>query len=775
MLSRTHLRHLFGAGLLAALALPAVAWASPLAQEGHGRGGSLFDLLPLIVVFPVAGLLINIAWGRSLGEKWVGLVACTASGLSFVIAVLMFFALRANGYAAHTVHVAEWLHSGDLRIEWAFLVDTLSVTMMLVVTGVGTLIHIYAVGYMHADVRVNGDPGRFPRFFVYLNLFLAAMLILVTGDSYLTMFVGWEGVGLCSYLLIGFWFEKGENNVGNARAGRKAFVVNRVGDWAVLLAMFLIFWTFGSLTFSEVFGTVAAVRLDAQGQTIVTVITLLLLLGATGKSAQIPLHIWLPDAMAGPTPVSALIHAATMVTAGVYMITRSNALFALAPTSQAAVAFIGAATALFAASMAVAQFDIKKVLAYSTISQLGFMIAAVGLTGYVAGMFHLVTHAFFKALLFLSAGSVIHAMEHGQHHLQAAAHAHTLREAASAGGGQEAKGGHDFDPQDMRNMGGLWQRLPITKWVYLAGILALAGIPPLSGFWSKDEILLDAFNHNQIVYWMLTAAAFLTAFYCGRQMLMVFFGKPRTDAARHAGESPPLMTIPLIILAVLAVFGGALNLPTIGSFHPPAAHALGNWLEHTLSAVPGGERVEGAAVTGEAAEGEEAAAGAEAEGSLNFLVAGVSTGLALLGLGLAYGLYRARPAKATERDPLQGLLGPVFTGMQRKWWVDEAYDLLILRPYHWLAGFTANVIDWRFWHDWFHEVVIAGSFNTLARFMAEVVDLGGIDFLANTLADLVRGLARRVRGLQSGYVRSYALAVFVGVVALLGYLLLNSR
>ena len=816
MLSRTHLRRLLGAGLLLALlALPAVAWAAPALQAEHGGGGSLFNVLPLIIVFPIIGLLINVAWGRQLGEKWVGLVASTASGLSFVIAVLMFFALRANGYAASTVRVAEWLNIGDLNIEWAFLVDTLSVTMMLVITGVGTLIHIYAIGYMHEDVRVNGDPGRFPRFFIYLNLFLAAMLILVTGNSYLTMFVGWEGVGLCSYLLIGFWYEKGENNVGNARAGRKAFVVNRVGDWAMLLAMFLIFWTFGSLTYSEVFGTVAAVRLDAQGQTIVTAITLLLLLGATGKSAQIPLYVWLPDAMAGPTPVSALIHAATMVTAGIYMITRSNALFALAPASQTAVAIVGAATALFAATMAVAQFDIKKVLAYSTISQLGFMIAAVGLGGYVAGMFHLVTHAFFKALLFLSAGSVIHAMEHGHHQLHAAAHAkggghtpqkaesagdshesqaahpapHTLRDAASAGGqhgGKEAKGGdeHAFDPQDMRNMGGLWQRLPVTKWVYLAGIVALAGIPPFAGFWSKDEILLDALHRNQLVYWLLTIAAFLTAFYCGRQMLMVFFGKPRTDAARHAGESPPIMTVPLIILAVLAVFGGVLNLPTIAGYSPPGAHALGNWLDHTLEAAPGGESVEPEAVTGEQAEGEEAAEegavpeeeGAEAaEGALDFGVAGLSTLFAVAGLGLAFVLYRAKPAQAAERDPLQPFLGPVFTGMNRKWWVDEAYDFLILRPYNWLAGFTANVIDWRFWHDWFHDTVIGGTFNTLARFTNDVVDQGGIDFLANTLAAMVRGLARRLRGFQSGYVRNYALVVFVGVVALLGYLLLSSR
>jgi NADH-quinone oxidoreductase subunit L len=749
-----------GAGLLLALAVPAAVWAAPAAQE-TSSGGGLFGLLPLIIVFPVMGLLINAAWGRALGEKWVGLVASTASALSFVIALVMFFGLRANGYAAQTVRVADWLTLGSLNVEWAFLVDTLSVTMMLVVTGVGTLIHIYAIGYMHEDVRVNGDPGRFPRFFVYLNLFLAAMLILVTGNSYLTMFVGWEGVGLCSYLLIGFWFEKGENNVGNARAGRKAFVVNRIGDWAMLLAMFLIFWTFGSLTFSEVFGTVAAVRLDEHGQAIVTAITLLLLIGATGKSAQIPLYVWLPDAMAGPTPVSALIHAATMVTAGIYMITRSNALFALAPISQTAVAIVGGATALFAATMAVAQFDIKKVLAYSTISQLGFMVAAVGLGGYVAGMFHLVTHAFFKALLFLSAGSVIHAMEHGHHHLQAAAHAHggggpdphaghdAHPAPQGAHGGKEAKGEHDFDPQDMRNMGGLWARLPVTKWVYLAGLLALAGIPPLAGFWSKDEILLDASLHNQLVYWLLTIAAFLTAFYSGRQMLMVFFGRPRTDAARHAAESPPLMTVPLVILAFLAVFGGALNLPTIGSFSPPGAHALGDWLHHTLAAVPGGdEHAEPEAVTGEGAEGGAAEGEEAAEGSLNFVVAGLSTGLALAGLGLAYGLYRARPAKVTERDPLERL-GPVWAGMNRKWWVDEIYDFLVVRPYNWLARVSADVIDWRFWHDWFHDTAIGGTFNTLARFTAEVVDVGGIDFMANSLADLTRGLARRLRGFQS--------------------------
>ena len=378
------------------------------------------SLIPLIVFFPVAGLLINIAAGKFLGEKWVGVVASGAAGLAFVIAVLQAIGLASNGFAPVTVHLADWLVIGDLRVPWAFQIDTLSVTMMLVVTGVGTLIHIYAIGYMHEDVRLNGDPGRFPRFFVYLNLFLAAMLILVTGNSYLMMFVGWEGVGLCSYLLIGFWFEKGANGTANARAGRKAFVANRVGDWAMLLAMFLIFWNFHSLIFNEVFGQAATI--SAVNSPVIVAITLLLLVGATGKSAQIPLYVWLPDAMAGPTPVSALIHAATMVTAGIYMITRSQALFDLAPLSQNAVALIGAATALFAATIAVAQFDIKKVLAYSTISQLGFMVAAVGLGAYTAGMFHLITHAFFKALLFLSAGSVIHAVEAGHHALHAGEH-----------------------------------------------------------------------------------------------------------------------------------------------------------------------------------------------------------------------------------------------------------------------------------------------------------------------------------------------------------------
>jgi len=544
----------------------------------------------------------------------------------------------------------------------------------------------------------------------------------------------------------------------------------------MLLAMFMIFWNFHSLIFNDVFGQAASI--SALNSPVIVAITLLLLIGAAGKSAQIPLYVWLPDAMAGPTPVSALIHAATMVTAGIYMITRSQALFNLAPMSQNVVALIGAATALFAATIAVAQFDIKKVLAYSTISQLGFMVAAVGLGAYTAGMFHLVTHAFFKALLFLSAGSVIHAVEAGHHALHAGEHpAPAAAPAAAHDPSHASHDSHDshapvadthaetpaaapahaapeFDPQDMRNMGGLWARLPVTKWVYLIGALALAGIVPFSGFWSKDEILLAAQGKNPLVYILLTVAAFLTAFYIGRQILMVFFGKARTEAASHAQENPPIMTVPLIILAILAAFGGLLNWPIIAGWAPSGANALSGWLNHTLVAAP-------------------AAEAGSAEGSLNFLVAGLSTLFAVIGLALAYGLYRARPATVDERDPLQGILGPLFGWLRDKWYIDELYSLLILRPYGWLAWLLADVIDWRFWHDWFHEVVIAGVFNTLAHFTADFVDLGVVDGLISGMpAVLARAVAGGFRRFQTGYVRAYALMVFVGVVVVLGYLLL---
>jgi NADH-quinone oxidoreductase subunit L len=651
----------------------------------------MFSLIPLIIVFPVLGLLVNIVIGKRLGDRGAGIFASLAAGAAFVIAVLQAVALAQNGFQAVTVPVADWIVIGALQIPWAFQVDTLSVAMMLVVTGVGTLIHVYAIEYMYADVHHHGDAGRYPRFFVYLNLFLAAMLVLVSANNYAMMFVGWEGVGLCSFLLIGFWFEKGEGSVGNARAARKAFVVNRIGDFGMLLAIFLMFTTFGSLTFDTVFAQANTVGASPG---VFVAITLLLLLGATGKSAQIPLYVWLPDAMAGPTPVSALIHAATMVTAGIYMIARSHVLFALAPFSQGVVALVGAITALWAATIAVGQFDIKKVLAYSTISQLGFMVTAVGLGANVAGMFHLIGHAFFKALLFLAAGSVIYALEHERTH------------------------DHTFDPQDMRNMGALWDRLPITRWVYLIGALALAGIPPFVGFFSKDEILLAAFNSsNKTVYILLTIAAFLTAFYMGRQVFLIFFGQARSRAAKDAVDSPKTMTLTLVVLGALSLLGGVLNLP--GNFS--GAHLLTSWLAPTL---------------GEAEPSE-----------FSFLVASVSTGLALLAFVLAYLLYHDKPSTAKKPDPLQDYIGEISVWLRDKWYVDEIYDALIIQPYNSLSGFLALTIDGRFWHDWFH--------NTL---------LGG----------LTQSVSRLFRRLQTGDVRNYALAMFIGVLAILSYFLLGS-
>jgi len=688
----------------------------------YAAGGGLFGLAPLIIIFPLLGLLTNLLLGRRMGERFVGVVACLAVVASFGVAVSQLVALLAQPEGARVV-VADWIAIGSLSVPWAIQVDTLSVTMMLMVSGVSTLIHIYATGYMHEDVRFQGDPGRYTRFFVYFNLFVAAMMVLITGDSFLTLFVGWEGVGLCSYLLIGFWYEKGAGGIGNAVAGKKAFVTNRIGDFGFLVAMFLIYTTFGSLQFEEVF--LRAEEMGPAGAGALTAITLLLLVGATGKSAQIPLYVWLPDAMAGPTPVSALIHAATMVTAGIYMIARNHVLFELAPATANIAALVGAATALWAASIAVGQYDIKKVLAYSTISQLGFMVAAVGLGAYVAGMFHLVTHAFFKALLFLSAGSVIQGVERGHHH--AAGHA-----PPSSGRAEQA-----FDPNDMRHMGGLRSRMPVTFAVYCIGALALAGIPPLAGFFSKDEILAEAARLDPVVYILLTSAAFLTAFYMGRQIWMVFFGQPRSGAAAHAQESPIVMTAPLAGLAVLATLGGALNLPQV--------HSLSRWLGHTLGEVEIGE--------------------------FRWQVAALSTGLGLLAIGLSWVLYGRRPLAQGADDPLRRILGPLFAGMERKWGVDEAYNFLFVQRYVDLSRLLGDVVEGRFWHDWFHDRVLGRAYRDGTRWLSDGFDLPVIDGAANGLASLTRAAAGRLRTLQTGYVRTYALFLLLGVVAVLGYLL----
>ncbi|OGU04705.1 MAG: NADH-quinone oxidoreductase subunit L [Gemmatimonadetes bacterium RBG_16_66_8] len=521
---------------------------------------------------------------------------------------------------------------GDLTVDLAFQVDQLSAVMLLVVTGVGALIHLFSVGYMGAD------PG-YARYFAYLNLFVFFMLVLVLGASFPVMFVGWEGVGLCSYLLIGFWFE----DKANADAGKKAFIMNRIGDAGFLIAMFLIFQATGSLDFRHVF-EVAPATFEVGG-TLITLITLALFVGCTGKSAQIPLYTWLPDAMAGPTPVSALIHAATMVTAGVYLVARTNVLFALAPVSSLVVAAIGAATALFAATIALKQWDIKKILAYSTVSQLGYMFLGVGVGAWASGIFHLVTHAFFKALLFLGSGSVIHALHHAYH----ATHAHD-------------------DAQDVRNMGGLQRYMPWTAAVMWAATLAIAGIPPFSGFFSKDEILTRAFmrGHDAPIFYVLwaagTVAALLTAFYMTRMMLYTFHGPNRTGEREreHLHEAPWIMTGPLVVLGVGSVAAGVLNLPHV----LPAA----GWLEHWLEPIT---------ETG-ALFVPEAHLAARTEWMLLF----GATLIAVAGIGAAWRFLRP-DALVPARE------APAETGFQRvllrKYYVDEIYDAFIVRPLVWFS------------------------------------------------------------------------------------------
>lgn len=760
-----------------------------------------FGLAPLLLVFPGVGALLNGLFGRRFidndrnnGEKWTGWFATIMALSSFAVAVLLLFSLIANTYHAETVTIFDWFYieSADFRIPWAMQIDTLSVTMLMVVTGVGSLIHIYAIGYMH------GDPN-FSRFFTYLNWFLFFMLILVTGNNYLMLFVGWEGVGLCSFLLIGFWFGKDNKDadgiyegIKNSNAARKAFVANRVGDFAMIMAMIMLFWTFGSLEFDFIFKesarlfelnpehTIRFGAFSASIGSVLTAVTALFLMGAAGKSAQIPLYVWLPDAMAGPTPVSALIHAATMVTSGIYLITRSNVLFEIVRESHVLilgivsapdlVAYVGALTALVAGLIAFTQFDIKKVLAYSTVSQLGFMIAAVGMGAYVAGMFHLITHAFFKALLFMGSGSVIHGMEHGHHHLHDHHHGDDHHGTPQGDHYEEDDG---FDPQDMRTMGGLRKQMPTTFIVYMIGSLALAGIFPLAGFWSKDEILAHGQEHNMVVYIMLSIAAICTAFYMGRQIKMVFFGKPRHEAAVHAEESPPLMTIPLIILAVLSAIGGfVLNLPFLSQAtadangnHPEGIYlVLEAWLEHSIAAfeltkdkvlhLPHTPIV------------------------LSPSVAIISTALAVIALVLAFNVvYGSRPKKADDPDPFKSIpvIGP-FVWAFAILPFDTFYSKVIIPIFNWDARFLADKVDWAFWHDFFHERIIRDTFVGFSNFASDILDAKGVDgALVNGSAKLMARLAELLRLLQTGYARNYALGLFLGVVALLAYFILMAN
>ncbi len=536
----------------------------------------MIDYVWVIPLLPLLGVLINTFFGRRLPPKTAAWLAAGLVGLGALMSLGIIFEIRGSGeeFFGARVSLYEWMTAGTFSVNFGFFVDQLSALMLMVVTGVGFLIHMYSIGYMEHDEGIR-------RYFVYLNLFIFAMLMLVLGDNYLVLFLGWEGVGLCSYLLISFWY----TDPHNAYAGKKAFIVNRIGDFAVLLAIFLLWTTFGTLSFTEIFPRVAEVEaMTLGGVGVLTVITMLFFVGCTGKSAQIPLFVWLPDAMAGPTPVSALIHAATMVTAGVYLLVRSAPLLELAPLTQDVVAWIGVLTALFAATIALTQTDIKKVLAYSTVSQLGYMFLGVGSGAYVAAVFHLFTHAFFKALLFLGSGSVMHAMEHGLHHVQghdAHAEGHDAHPAEAEAHADEPS--HDFDVQDMRNMGGLWGRIPITAWTFLLGGLALAGFPLTSGFFSKDEILtLTQHDGRTLLYVLGLITAFMTAFYTFRQFFMVFWGTPRTEAAKHASESPLVMTIPLMVLAAFALLGGLVfGLPLeAGLFHHWLEPVIERFVEH---------------------------------------------------------------------------------------------------------------------------------------------------------------------------------------------------
>ena len=648
-------------------------------------------LLWVVPALPLAGFVVNgtLALAAPGAKRVVSVVGVGTLLLAFVASALAVVQLAELRPAAPLVfHYWEWLPVGELQVDYALQLDQLSAVMILVVTGVGTLIHVFSVGYMY------DDPG-YARFFAYLNLFVFFMLTLVLGASFPVMFVGWEGVGLCSYLLIGFWF----NEKINADAGKKAFIVNRIGDFGFLVAMLLIFRRTGSLDFVPVFAKASTAFV--AGGPVITAVTLFLFLGCTGKSAQIPLYTWLPDAMQGPTPVSALIHAATMVTAGVYLVARCGALFALSPVGSATVAGIGALTALFAATIALKQWDIKRVLAYSTISQLGYMFLGVGTGAYAAGIFHLTTHAFFKALLFLGSGSVIHAMHHAYH----ATHSHE-------------------DAQDMRNMGGLARHLPWTAALMWIATLAIAGIPPFAGFFSKDEILSAAFARGATDpawygFWGLgLAAALLTAFYMTRLMLYTFHGPSRTGEReqQHLHEAPAVMTGPLVVLGALTVLGGALNVPPLFG----GGARLEHWLEPVTSL---------AAAAGPAPEVASATEWALVGGAVLVAALGMFGAFRLLDLAALVPARSAAPETGLARV------------LAKKWYVDELYDALIVRPIMWLS----REVLWK------------------------LVDVRLIDgLLVNGTATASRALGWVGSRLQTGEVGVYVALFVLGVLAVLG-------
>jgi NADH-quinone oxidoreductase subunit L len=622
-------------------------------------------LAPLIVGLPLVGATVLLLFGRRIGRA-AGPLACSTIGVSFIAGVITFFRLLSQGEQGRegTVRLFEWIVAGDFGVGADLLVDPLSMVMVLVVTGVGFLIHVYSIGYM------GGDP-RYPRYFAYLNLFAASMLLLVLADNILLLYVGWEGVGLCSYLLIGFWFERRTA----ANAARKAFLVNRIGDFAFMLGIFVLAATAGSLRVGAINEAAAAMSAG-----VATTAALLLFAGATGKSAQIPLYVWLPDAMEGPTPVSALIHAATMVTAGVYMVARFGAVFeASGGLALTVVAWIGALTALWAALMATAEYDIKRVLAYSTISQLGYMFLASGVAAYSAGMFHLVTHAFFKALMFLGAGAVMHAL-----------------------GGAT----------DMRAMGGLRKVMPITGSTFLIGWLAISGIVPFSGFFSKDAILASAWQQGQYALWGIgVGTALLTALYMSRLYFRVFEGEVRHPVDAHPHDAPPTMAVALVVLGALSVVGGLINLPGLLT------------LEHFLEPVVGHSEVPG--------------------GLLPWLLAGAALLVAALGIAFAAGLYLS-PRGEARRATLYARLQPLVDAARNKFYVDELYGRTIVLPGKAIASFCAATVDVR---------LIDGFVNGVGAFIA--------------------GSAEGLRRLQTGYVRNYGATFLVGVAVIFSVLVVR--
>ena len=637
------------------------------------------EYLWLIPLIPLLGSAINGLTGKRLPKSIVSLVACGSAGISFIIALISFFDLLKLDPEQRLIQKVyfTWIASGNFIAKAEFLLDPLSAVMLLVVTGVGFLIHIYSIGYMHAE-------AGYYRFFSYLNLFLFSMLILVLSGNFLLMFVGWEGVGLCSYLLIGYYFER--RSAGDA--GKKAFIVNRIGDIGFILGIFLVFLTFNNLNFNEVFHKIAAGTAPLSPETgvgILTAIGLLLFVGATGKSAQIPLYVWLPDAMEGPTPVSALIHAATMVTAGVYMVVRCAPIFSRAPIALEVVMVVGLVTAFMAATIGLVQTDIKRVLAYSTVSQLGYMFVALGVGAFSAGIFHLMTHAFFKALLFLGAGSVIHAM-----------------------GGE----------QDLLKMGGLRKYTPITFWTMFIAALAISGIFPLAGFFSKDEILWSAWARGHSMIWLFgLITAGLTAFYMFRLIFLAFFGQSRfsEEVRHHLHESPFSMTLPLLALGVLLVVGGFVGLPAwLGS------NQFFRFLEPSLALVHHSEHP-------------------EFSHSVELGFAGISVAIAIIGILIAYRLYIQHPdAAAAIAARWQTLHRVLF----RKYYVDELYDAAILRP------------------------VMNASTNVLWK----QTDASVIDGAVNGVGGTIHRLASVLKGVQNGLIRSYATWILLGTVAVLLYI-----